>query len=98
MFACGLQGTPKDDLSFFHPVPRRRRRPEKVDNFDATNYTLKSLLSLIVTMRYAAARSCRKPSFLGLPNGCLNRLCEGPPKTCRRTPRLPGGAANVLLE
>src|SRR5688572_29624033 len=37
---------------------------------------MKSLLSLIITMRYVAVRSFRKPGFHGHPGGSPNRLGE----------------------
>src|SRR6266550_519610 len=73
MFECGLQDTPKDDLSFFHPTPHRHRRRGKVDNHCDRNYTLKWPLSLIVTMHYAAGLSFRKPAFPGLLNEYSSR-------------------------
>src|SRR5712664_3640994 len=73
MFECGLQDTPKDFLSFFHPTPHRHRRRGKVDNHCDRNYTLKLPLSLIVTMHYAAGRSFRKPAFPALLNECSSR-------------------------
>src|SRR5439155_21173441 len=90
MSACGLQDTPRDVLSFFHPTPRRRRQPEKVDNHHARNYTLKLPLSLIITMHYAAARNCRKRAFPGLPNECRGRLGGVRPGPAK--PPLPPGA------
>src|SRR6267378_1364548 len=74
MSECGLQDTPIDVLSFFHPTPHRRRRPGKLDNHCGWNYTLKLPLSLIVTMHYAAARNCRRCGFPGPPNVCPGRL------------------------
>src|SRR5882672_12109530 len=73
MFECGLQDTPIDVLSFFHPTPHRHRRRGKVDNHCDRNYTLKLPLSLIVTMHYAAGQSFRKPAFPGPLNECSSR-------------------------
>src|ERR1700687_973496 len=83
MFECGLQDTPKDVLSFFHPTPHRHRRRGKVDNHCDRNYTLKSPLSLIVTMHYAAGRSCRKSSFPAPLNECSGRPDGARPAPCR---------------
>src|SRR5882724_3115655 len=96
MSECGLQDTPRDDLSFFHPTPRRHRRPGKEDNHYARNYTLKLPLSPIVTMHYAAVRNCRKRAVPGLQNECQGRL-GGDPLRLARPPLLPAaGAVSVL--
>src|SRR6476620_3239252 len=83
MSACGLQDTPTGVLSFFHPTPRRHRRPEKLDNRYDWNYTLKLPLSLIVTMHYAAVRNCRKCAFPGLPKVFPGRRGEDRPAPAR---------------
>src|SRR5437867_664762 len=98
MSACGLQGTPKDVLSFFHPTPRRHRRREKVDNPDARNYTLKSPLSLTITRRYAADLSFQKRVSPDHPNECRDRPDEDLLTLVRR-PLLPvTGAASALAK
>src|SRR6266542_5360418 len=96
MSECGPQGTPKDVLSFFHPTQRRRRRPKKVDNHHGRNYTLKLLLSLIVTMHYAAVRNCRKRAFHGLPKRWQDRLGVAPPGPAPRPSQFSPGAVTVL--
>src|SRR6266850_2586895 len=98
MSECGLQDTPKDVLSFFHPTPHRHHRPGKLDNHCDRNYTLKLPLSLIVTMHYAVDRNCRKRAFPGLPDECSNRhdgdlLTTGPPPLL-----IAGEVANGLLK
>src|ERR1044072_9312149 len=74
MFEYVLQEIPIDVLCAFRPVPRRRRQRGKQGNPDARNYTPKSLLSLIVTMRYAFAGTCRQRAFPGPPNEAPGRL------------------------
>src|SRR6266550_1829279 len=96
MFECGLQDTPKDVLSFFHPAPHRHRRRGKVDNHHDRNYTLKLPLSLIVTMYYAADLSFRRPAFPGLLNECSNRLDGARPGLGQRRLLIARGAVNGL--
>src|SRR6266576_106803 len=96
MFECGLQDTPKDVLSFFHPAPHRHRRRGKVDNHHDRNYTLKLPLSLIVTMHYAADLSFRRPAFPGPLNECSNRLDEARPGLGQRPLLIARGAVNGL--
>src|SRR5882724_5098294 len=96
MSECGLQDTPKDVLSFFHPTQRRHHRPGKEDNHYARNYTLKLPLSLIVTMHYAVARNCRKRAFPGPQNECQGRL-GGDLLRLARPPLLPATEAVSVL-
>src|SRR6266850_85636 len=96
MFECGLQDTPKDVLSFFHPTPHRHRRRGKVDNHCDRNYTLKLPLSLIVTMHYAAGRSFRKPAFPGPLNECSSRPDGARPAPGRPPLLIAHEAVNVL--
>src|SRR2546421_6820460 len=98
MSECGLQDTPKDDLSFFDPTLRRHHRQEKVDNHHARNYTLKLPLSPIVTMHYAAALSCRKRGFRGPPNECPSRPDEARPGLGRRRLLTAVGVAGAFLK
>ena len=96
MSGYGLQDTPTDFLSFFHPTPRRHRRREKLDNHYGWNYTLKLPLSLIVTMHYAAVRNCRKCAFPGRPNVCPSRPGEARPGPVRLT-LLPATATPIVV-
>src|SRR6266540_387689 len=96
MSEYGLQGTPKDVLSFFHPTQRRRPLPKKLVNQHARNYTLKLLLSLIVTMHYAAVRNCRKRAFHGLPKRWQDRLGVAPPGRAPRPSPFSSEAVTVL--
>src|SRR6185503_2884203 len=86
MSACDLQGIPKDVLSVFRPAQRRHRRPKKVGDHYAMNYTLKLPLSLRAAMHYAAVQSCQKRVIPGLLNAPLNRLDVDPAKHARQLP------------
>src|ERR1700694_5609962 len=98
MFECGLHGTSKEVLSFFHPTPHRHRRRGKVDNHCDLNYTLKLLLSLIVTMHYAAGRSFRRPAFPGPLNECSGHHDGGRPAPDQLPLLIAHVVVNVLSE